>query len=499
MTNKTPLYFVLAMMVALSSLPMLVSCNKDNDKDSDDSYTYSTSEQTTLVKDFGLQADSKVLDNLDSVHFTVDYDKGLIYNADSLPVGTDISSLKVIVEFLNTVKSAVFHISDATVQADTAINYSTSMTQPIDFTGKTLLTVTSADETEVKNYEVKVLVHKVRPDTLIWNQNWRRDLPGYASDLRALKMVQQGDLYRIMTYNGNTCKMLTASAPGQTSWDEQLVDMPFEPQVKTLTATDEALYMLSMDGTLFTSTEGVEWTSCGVRWYTLLGAYEERVLGIIDNYDGSYTYDEYPRQEGFVSEEVPENFPVSHSSNMIAVDNKWALSSQVMIVGGVDCNGNVIKDTWGYDGNKWGQINNIHGEQLPALADATLFSYFTFKRLPGVRRYGRQSTWYLMGGRKSDGSLNNDIYLSNTQGVVWFKSDSTMVQPDYMPDFYGAQAFVGEETMTAPNRVPSRVSSLPTTWQCPYIYLFGGYDADGDLLPYVWRGVYNRLTNTPIY
>ena len=78
MTKRTPLYFVLSMVVMLSSLPALVSCNKDKDDDNS-SYTYSTSQQTTLVKSFALQADANVLANLDSVHFTIDYDNGLIY------------------------------------------------------------------------------------------------------------------------------------------------------------------------------------------------------------------------------------------------------------------------------------------------------------------------------------------------------------------------------------------------------------------------------------
>ena len=88
MTNKITWYLMLV-AVALIALPALVSCNKDKDKD-DDTFTYSTSRQTTLIKAFGLQADADVLSSLDSVHFTVDYDRGLIYNADSLPVGTDI-------------------------------------------------------------------------------------------------------------------------------------------------------------------------------------------------------------------------------------------------------------------------------------------------------------------------------------------------------------------------------------------------------------------------
>ena len=36
-------------------------------------------------------------------------------------------------------------------------------------------------------------------------------------------------------------------------------------------------------------------------------------------------------------------------------------------------------------------------------------------------------------------------------------------------------------------------------WDCPFIYLFGGYNEQGTLLPNVWRGVYIRMTNTPVY
>ena len=178
MIKQKPLYLVLSMAVLLTSLTAFVSCKDDKDDDDNSVYAYSTSTQTTLITGFSLQADENVLASLDSVHFTVDYDNGLIYNADSLPVGTDITALKVKVEFLNTVKSAVFSITGATVQADTTISYTTSMTKSLDFTGKTLLTVTSYDETAVKDYEIKVLVHKVEPDSLAWPAEWRRDLPG---------------------------------------------------------------------------------------------------------------------------------------------------------------------------------------------------------------------------------------------------------------------------------------------------------------------------------
>lgn len=495
MINKTPLYLLLVMAVLITSLPALVSCNKDDDKNS--SYSYSTSQQTTLVTGFSLQADGNVLASLDSVHFTVDYDNGLIYNADSLPVGTDISSLKVTVQFLNTVQSAVFTITDATKQADTTINYTTSMTKSLDFTGKTKLTVTSADKMLVKDYDVKVLVHKVNPDSLVWPMSWRRDLPGAEAGVTAHKIVQQGDVYRAIAYNGTTCTLLATTSLNQGTWEQLPLDLPFEPQVATLHATDDALYMLDDDGVLYTSADGMEWSSCGVTWCSVLGVYDNRVLGVMGGSDGYY-HDEYPRSEGFVVTALEDGFPVAHASDMIQADNTWSLSSQAMIVGGIDSKGNFTSDVWGYDGFSWGKINNAHNTALPRIADATLFPYYTYRKLTGVRRYAMQPTWYLMGGRLDDGSLNRKIYLSNTQGITWAASDSTITMASHMPAFYSAQAFVQHETLTA-SGAPRRVQSPVTTWECPYVYLCGGYNDEDALLPNVWRGVYIRMTNKPVY
>lgn len=500
MINKTPLYLLLAMAVTLMSLPALVSCNHKDDDD-DSVYSYSTSEQTTLVTSFALQADANVLTSLDSVHFTVDYDKGLIYNADSLPVGTDITALKVTVNFLNSVSSATFTITGATEQADTTIEYTSSMTKSIDFTGKTVLKVTSSDKEHSKEYDVKVLVHKQNPDSMIWSKSWRRNLPGYRNSAIGHKAVEQGDIYRIMVYNGVECIMWSASAINQENWENHWVSLPFTPRVPTLTATADALYILADDGMLYTSPDGTEWTSCGVTWYSLLGSYDGHVLGIMKDADGQYYHDEYPRSDGFSVSVVEEDFPVSNTSDLIEADNTWTLSQQAMLLGGVDRQGRMLGNVWGYDGTTWGKINSIHSQVLPAIADATLFSYYTYRTLSGVRRYARQQTWFVMGGKLADGTLNDKVYLSRNQGVTWVVGDSTMAQPSYMHKFYGAQAFVNFETLSATGAsyLPRRVQSAVTTWECPFVYLLGGYDEQGALLPFMWRGVYNRMTNYPVY
>lgn len=497
MTDKNSWYLMLAVAVMLTSLLSLSSCKKD--KDDDDTFTYSSSRQTTLVRTFNLQTDSEVLASLDSVYFTIDYDRGLIYNADSLPVGTDITGLKVTMQFMNTVSSAVFSISGATHQADTTIEYTSSMTQSLDFTGRTQLKVTSADMSQEKVYEVKVLVHKVNPDSLAWPQSQRRDLPGMDNAATAYKVVKTDDGYCALSTDGTTVDLLTASHPGQGTWSRTRLSLPFEPQVASLTSTGLALYMLATDGELYTSVDGMSWTSCGVQWHSVLGAYDDRVLGIIAGSDGYY-HDEYPRGGTFASTRVEDGFPVHGASDMIIADNSWAMSPQAMIAGGIDAAGKTLNTVWGYDGTTWGRISSSTGNTLPALSGATLFAYYTYRSASGVRRYARQSTWYLMGGRLANGSLNRNIYLSSNQGIKWTAGDSTMCQASYMPAFYGAQAIVDTETCTAAagSLAPRRAAALVTSWECPYIYLFGGYDAQGRLLPNVWRGVYIRLSNYPL-
>ena len=36
------------------------------------------------------------------------------------------------------------------------------------------------------------------------------------------------------------------------------------------------------------------------------------------------------------------------------------------------------------------------------------------------------------------------------------------------------------------------------SWECPYIYLIGGFNPEGNLCNTIWRGVLNRLQSAPI-
>ena len=58
---------------------------------------------------------------------------------------------------------------------------------------------------------------------------------------------------------------------------------------------------------------------------------------------------------------------------------------------------------------------------------------------------------------------------------------------------FGAQAFVVPHITEA-----SRAVAPITSWDTPYVYMFGGYDASSRLYDQLWRGVINRMTFKPL-
>ena len=86
--SKKILLYVSALLAACT---LITSC-LGNDNNS--TYLYAaTSTSNSLVREFKLRADENMLAHLDSVYFTIDPERGIIYNADSLPLGTDVSRL----------------------------------------------------------------------------------------------------------------------------------------------------------------------------------------------------------------------------------------------------------------------------------------------------------------------------------------------------------------------------------------------------------------------
>ena len=124
-TLKTNLKkFATAFIIGTALSPAFSACNS-----SDEVTEYIPS--NAAVRSFSLTADSKVLPHLDSVFFSIDLFTGDIFNADSLPFGTNTSAL---VPVILTNGSSVAELSvPRPNMPDTLMNYLENSTDSVDF------------------------------------------------------------------------------------------------------------------------------------------------------------------------------------------------------------------------------------------------------------------------------------------------------------------------------------------------------------------------------
>ena len=120
------------------------------------------------------------MSGLDSVFFSIDTKNGIIFNADSLPKGTDVKKLKTKIQFYNAVSVAEYTMENGTHRTGTS-DYRTQPNDTIDFTGDVSLKVVSGDSKTQLTYRIKVNVHKMDPDSLAYGLRWP-----WRSCLRAL-------------------------------------------------------------------------------------------------------------------------------------------------------------------------------------------------------------------------------------------------------------------------------------------------------------------------
>ena len=153
---------------------------------------------------------------------------------------------------------------------------------------------------------------------------------------------------------------------------------------------------------------------------------------------------------------------------------------------------------------------------IPDIADLTLVPYFSVK--VGSNWVARTETALIaFGGHDASGAVNRKLYISTDRGINWSLAGQLMQLPEDFPSLSGAEALVFEKTLTSRAAASAWHSlELPvmpawlsladsstgiapiTSWDCPYIYVFGGTDASGALNTAVWRGVINRLSFKPL-
>ncbi|MDE7124970.1 MAG: hypothetical protein K2O12_00610, partial [Muribaculaceae bacterium] len=346
-----------------------IACNDDSNSEI---YTESILSTATQVTAFSLSPDDSVLVSLDSVYFSIDLKTATIYNADSLPFGTRVDKLVPKITYSAASKAELSFPRPG--QTDSVVDYLVNSTDSIDFSnGPVKFLLVSGDGTAERTYTINVNVHKMKPDSLCWTDMAYTTLPTTIAMPVAQRTIRfKGNAY-CLTTDGTACCMAVNDAPADMdAWKKDMVDFGFVPDISTFASTSDALFILDKDGKLYTSADGYSWSVTSEQWSNIIGGYGATLLGV--SYDGAwYSHVTYPSSDKVA---VKKGFPVEGTSVPVVFETEWGNAPQLYIVGGVDADGTLIADTWGYDGKSWYKISNT---PLPEpVRDVTIFPYHSY-------------------------------------------------------------------------------------------------------------------------
>ncbi|MDE6175752.1 MAG: hypothetical protein K2F88_09340, partial [Duncaniella sp.] len=169
MNKRFPLYSLLALVLTA----FVAGCNDDEGS----TFVSEGDFGNCSVTSFSINKNDKVLTGLDSVFFSIDLVNGRIFNADSLPKGTDVSKLVINIG-TSSASACELTFRKLGTSRDTTINYIDSPTDSINFSnGPIKMMVTSYNGQSKREYSIDVNVHKVETDTLFWAEGAKTGLP----------------------------------------------------------------------------------------------------------------------------------------------------------------------------------------------------------------------------------------------------------------------------------------------------------------------------------
>ncbi|TGY06455.1 DUF6242 domain-containing protein [Bacteroides acidifaciens] len=356
--------------------------------------------------------------------FTIDQQKGEIYNEDSLPVHADTIIDKILIKTLTTVSGVITMKNKADEDSIININDSIDLRNPIKIKVWSTEALAGISPDQTKEYTIEVRVHKHDPDSLKWN---------YVGAMQNEIINEQKTIEfnnKFLTYSkvGDHLKVYQNS--GFSNWTAAGVNTEGDLNVlpNSILPLNEVI-LATANNKVYESTDGINWIistkfSGEVNTFvSKLKIENETKITYIKTEEGKRYF--YSIQESQLLnqpietriEEVDERFPIDNISYTTFSKGK---SNQNIIVGKhhpaieIDINNKKVPVTiaWGYDGKTWVE-----------LGAATAVAYCPAFDNPTIIHYN--DLFYIFGDKF------DSFYVSINEGVAWKKASKKFSFPNY--------------------------------------------------------------------
>lgn len=346
--------------------------------------------------------------------FIINQNEGRIYNADSLPVNTDIS--KVVVNITaDTYYIYVVAAQDSLWESTDTLDFR----RPIEF--KVLA------ETGVfgRTYKAQINVHQQDPDSLVW----RKMTSEFASNIQAQKAVCTNSHIYIFAEQESQIAMTSSKTSDGKNWTQlATINIPVKADYTSVMTWNNILYILA-DNQLYTSVNGLDWTKVDTeQTFSKLLANSENNNKLI----GIDTENHYiSSKDGIVWEQydlLPVEFPIGNYTFANYPLGTNPNIDRIVLLGKNEASTDTTTIVWSQLGseNEWTPLtydNNNHG--CPKLENATIIRY--------------NNKLYTFGGSgEYNGNVSpfNNFFESRDNGISWRTVTKKVMFPEEFTHLY---------------------------------------------------------------
>ena len=416
------------------------------------------------IHEFSLSSDS--VPGLSQVKFTIDQLTGRIFNMDSMPFGTKVE--KVVCKVKTAGAFAVTGIEVTPEAYKDSTYYMKGLTDSIDFSAPVKFVVHAYDGVTTKVYNAQINIHQVQPDTMLWKMYVNPMLGISVKEQKVIaRTYEKAERYFMYVKPAEANKpyaLYHAPVAEPKNWKQvSLTGLPADSLLLSqLTAFNQKLFVPSLSGALYQSTDGLAWSKVentpfvkSVLGSVAKGAKQTSVLATIVEKEGVLSfYAMDGENEWIAGDPVSDDFPVSGFGS---IEYNAMFYHYLSVSAGRSFKGQVLGSTWStMNGLNWSMMSD---NTFPKREGAIVFSY--------------DEKMFLLGGVDGSDKALKDIYQSIDYGVNWSLADSMLILP---PD-YAARGF----------------SSVQVDKE-NYVNIFGGKtNAKANDLNQLWRGRINRL------
>jgi hypothetical protein len=175
--------------------------------------------------------------------FVINQNEGIIYNPDSLPVGTDVS--KVVVDIVaDTYGIYIVAENDSLWEEGDSLDFRT----PVQFK------VASEMGTFGRTYTAQINVHQQDPELLSW-QKVENNLSTAIQEQKAIFL--NGSIYIFAEQESQVA--LTKSTDGKSWSPLEAINIPVKADYSSVIAWENQLYIVAAQN-LYSTTDGINWT-----------------------------------------------------------------------------------------------------------------------------------------------------------------------------------------------------------------------------------------------